>query len=274
VLAILENLHITVATVVRSELERHDRTLLQTVMGEVIQTMAAERQDRRAYAQATSKFRALATDVARQAGVLSKEDAYGFVNFEAVGQGMIAEMWMRRRIGEDPAFRVEAAKVYFEYFDRVMSPTMQGSVGQRLSEARAQLVRADSTLRIADSYVSSSPVVVVEKRKYIKQLTCEFVYGDLQRTFTGSSSKGFKAFDQYVRMYAIPYCTGPNHPTLEGVGGSDYAVESTKRVETVVAWNNAIEQRVSATRNIKLLEQLLAIAQTYRDYATEYAVSH
>lgn len=284
VLEILNNLGVIVSQSVRAELVEQQRAVVGSNLQLFYETYGAELDDTSARARSIA-YQRYERDLLPALRPLIRQfaentDHYGFGAFETVGQGMLAETWMARRIREPLAFRKQAGATYATYFTRVLDPQIANSVGGQLAAKSAQRNRLKAILDGADARVRGG--FSITRRERTGTRPCRggriTITHNITYTVQGDQAAGYRLVET-ARTGAREdnsQCTTGDGPTCpmcldnallpDPVDNGDMTPQGR-----VAYWNAVRKHHVEVAHEVTALEAFARTAQTYLEVAQQVA---
>lgn len=280
VLSVLNGLGVVVQRAVREEFQSKTLRDLNTAFVGVIQNRLAETEDATYASEAEAEYRLLLWSIRSLSGDLARYQDFGFGLFDWVGHGMMLELWLYERLGTHFARVRQAANGFVEYFDAVLDPTLENSLGAQLAKARARRDRFDELLMEADALAAQLAGVIVKRRVQTGKKGRITYYADVQQTLTGSRAAGYSYRQEYVNPTSVE-APSPGGNVSSDRGGSQGGINKNKLVPDPVdngdrtpagraSYFNAVRAAYAGLmQEMPALENAARSAQLYLDAARE-----
>lgn len=165
IVGVLNNLGVTIRENVRLETIYNLQATHSGLSDQVMEAWLAELEDSRAARQAATRYQQQLLPGVRNVTHQLLDEGYGYAAYDTVGQGMLMEFWMSRRVGERAAFRQQAADTYRRYFDRALDPALAATPAHELADATAKQARLQQVLAAADAQIGATGYARVMGRR-------------------------------------------------------------------------------------------------------------
>lgn len=287
IVAVLNNLGVTIRQNVRLETIFEKQARLMGEARQLTDVRIAELEDRRAQRQAAQRYRNDILPDVRDVTRQLMDEGYGYSAYDTVGQGMMMEFWMSRRLGERSALRRNDAGAFLAYFTRAMSPEVEGAPGKLLADATAQRDRLKQVLDAADARIGASGWEVMTRnhqRSRSSGRRTDYEQVNDYEKVSGNQRDGYRLSrrEEVVRRWSVtePSDIGPRCPMCNVLeANAERAAPANKALapdpmsgaDTPAArsgyWNAVRAAMIAAEKEISIWSKVSEALRLYRSEA-------